>query len=92
MSLSEDPQTRFLPNLVEGKPAESARVQPVAEIPEQVQEAVTAEHVMVDWDNYEGICPSSRPHFLSERHWRRMKQHVKACPPYDPTWIQTYVR
>eukprot|EP00613_Pedinella_sp_CCMP2098_P018424 CAMPEP_0171758302 /NCGR_PEP_ID=MMETSP0991-20121206/46197_1 /TAXON_ID=483369 /ORGANISM="non described non described, Strain CCMP2098" /LENGTH=355 /DNA_ID=CAMNT_0012360983 /DNA_START=224 /DNA_END=1288 /DNA_ORIENTATION=- len=88
MSLSEDSQTRFLANLVEGEAADNGDVEHVAEI----QEVVTAGHGMVDWDDYEGSCPTSRPHFLSKRHWRRMKKHFKGRPPYDPTWMQTYVR
>jgi hypothetical protein len=84
MCLSEDPQTRFLSNLVEGKAADAQPFQELEEA-EEVPETVA-------WDDYEGRWPPSRPHFLTERHWRQLKEHFRAHPPYDACWVEAYAR
>jgi len=45
----------------------------------------------VPWDDYEGMMPVARPHFLSEEHYKFIVRHSKG-KAFDTSWFNKYIK
>lgn len=45
----------------------------------------------VPWDDYEGVMPVARPHFLSEEHYGFIVRHSKG-KEFDTSWFNKYIK